>query len=505
MKTQRLFHWVIAGLVVVLFQTTFSFVPVSYIARGSSILTNRPLYATKPSTLDVAVVGGGPSGLLLTHLLLLDENIKVTLFEGRADPRSKDTEQRAYALGIGIRGRSSIRQVDEELWQAVKRRGFESERFQLHVGGLVIPLRSEKDGGDGVEPSLLTFQSELCAALAEELERRHITGGRLKLNFGTKVKACDLDAMRVIVDTGDRISEKNSFDLIVGCDGVNSQVRSAIEEAFPAFESSKEQLPGEFKVIRLDSVPPKVDPMSVSLILPKKGSSGAFVEPTGDDGSCCILFSGRGDTLILSETKNRTAVVEALEGAFPQWEGFHEKIATQLMSQPTTGTASSVVCNIYNFADKAALAGDAAHATGGVSGQGVNSALVDSVVLAQCIREYRNDLAEGLLEYSCLQVPEGKALNDLSFGPKPKRFKAIRWALRNARDTLFRGRWGIGRPPLQTRLTTDLTSFSDIRRERDVYYDALFPSDKEFRSKLAALHDKAFAKTGANEDLASKK
>jgi kynurenine 3-monooxygenase len=499
MKTQRI-HCVITGLVVA-FRTTLSFVPNT---RRGTMRSKHQLNAARPSSLNVGVVGGGPSGLLLTHLLLLDETIKVTVFESREDSRIKDTEQRAYALGIGIRGRSSIRQVDEGLWQAVKRRGFESERFQLHVGGFVIPLRSEEDGGDGVEPSLLAFQSELCAGLTEELERRHIDGGRLKLKFGTKVKACDLEAMEVIVENDHSMLEKNSFDLIVGCDGVNSPVRTAMKEVFPAFEAIKERLPGEFRVVRLDKVPPKVDPASVSLILPRKGSSGAFVEPTGEDGSCCILFSGRGDTPILREKKNITAVVEALEGAFPQWEGFHETIAAQIIAQPATGTASSVVCNIYNFGDKAALAGDAAHATGGVSGQGVNSALVDSVVLAKCIRENREDLAQGLLEYSCLQVPEGKALYDLSFGPKPKGLKGIQWAFRNARDTLFRGRWGIGRPPLQTQLTTDLTSFSDIRRERDMYYDEAFPSDEEFRAELAAIHGKSLTKAEVSKPITAK-
>jgi kynurenine 3-monooxygenase len=433
--------------------------------------------------LDIAVVGAGPSGLLLSHLLLQQENTKVTLLDGRSDPRRKETEQRAYALGLGIRGRAAIRHVDEDLWQAVKQRGFESERFQLHIGSLVIPLRSEKDGGGGLEPSLLTFQSELCAALTDELESRHRSSGRLQLYFDTKVDDCDLDAMKLNTDNGGKNMNMGRFDLIVGCDGVNSAVRSAMGRAFPAFETTQERLPGEFKVVRLSSVPPKVDPTAVSLIIP----GGAFVEPTGN-GGCCILFNGKEDSPLLSETKNATAVVEALQGAFPQWEGFHETIAEQLMAQKVTGSASSVVCNTYHYSDKVALAGDAAHATGGVSGQGVNSALQDSFVLAECIQQNRNNLGEALLMYSQRQVPEGKALYDLSFGPKPKGLMGIRWALRNARDTLFRGKFGIGESPLQTRLTTVLTPFAEIRRERDAFYDAPFPEESEFREILTSLH-----------------
>lgn len=447
------------------------------------------LFAEK---LNIAVIGGGPSGLLLSHLLLRDDDIKVSIFESRDDPRIKGAEQRAYALGLGIRGRTAIRQVDEELWQAIRERGYESERFQLHIGGFVIPLRSEKDGNpdNGSEPSVLIYQSELCAGLIDELERRHGKNDRLEMKFGTRVISCDLKAMEVTSE-----SDSQTFDLIIGCDGVNSIVRNSMSEAFQAFESSMQDLPGNFKVIRMNEIPPNVDPKAVSLILPRKGSTSAFVEPTGKDGSCCILFAGRDDASILKETSNVTAVEEELIQAFPEWKGFHNSIAEGLVSQTAPGIASSVVCNIYNFGGKSVLAGDACHATGGVSGQGVNSALVDSAVLADCIAQYRDDMSTALLEYSVRQVPEGKALYDLSFGPKPKGMKGLIWAARSARDTLFRGRFGIGRPPLQTRLTTDLSSFASIRREVDKFYEDLFPSDEDFRRRLSSLHKSAMRMT----------
>ncbi|KAG7364393.1 kynurenine 3-monooxygenase [Nitzschia inconspicua] len=464
--------------------------PLSSVSANNEIL---PL-------LKIGIVGAGPSGLLLAHLLLQQENITVTLFESRSDPRSKNAEQRAYALGIGIRGRTAIRQVDEDLWQTVKKRGFESERFQLHVGGLVIPLRSEKDASnnkDGltVEPSVLTYQTDLCGVLLDELERRFQGSGRLNMYFQTTINECNLDSMTLSLGNEGKdliqppLADK-SYDIIVGADGVNSKVRNSIRQSHPSFQTNKESLPGEFKVVRVDKGPPKVDPASVSLILPKSGSTTAFVEPTGLDGSCCILFAGGGESAILSERMNKTAIVEELQTAFPQWKAISESMASQLMSQIKTG-ASSVVCNTYHYNDKAVLIGDAAHATGGVSGQGVNSALQDCVVLAECIRSNRNNLENALLSYSKSQVLEGKALYDLSFGPKPEGMKAWIWAFLSVRDTIFRGRLGIGRPPLQTRLTTTLTPFSVIRRENDYFYSEPFPSNAEIQENVLALHEDA--------------
>merc|ERR1712238_400863 len=126
-----------------------------------------------------------------------------------------------------------------------------------------------------------------------------------------------------------------------------------------------------------------------------------------------------------------------------------------------------------------------------------------------------------LLEYSVRQVPEGQALYDLSFGPKPQGFiPKCRWIFKNIQDAVFRGRvfklFGIqvqvGEMPLQTRLSSELTPFAEIRREREEFYCSTststntnttsttttnnnknnhlsFPSDQEFREQLSMLHD----------------
>ena len=131
-------------------------------------------HSEKEWDLNVAIVGAGPSGLLLAHKLLRS-NIPVAnidVFESRADPRDLQKQQgsRAYALGLGIRGRSAIRTVDEELWAAVKERGFECERFRLHLSQkLNVKLR---DREEGVEPSVLIYQTDLCSGLLDELETR---------------------------------------------------------------------------------------------------------------------------------------------------------------------------------------------------------------------------------------------------------------------------------------------------------------------------------------------
>ena len=192
------------------------------------------------------IVGGGPSGLLLAHRLL-DAGGSVSLLEGRPDPRTPDyLEGRAYALGLGLRGRTAIRTADEALWQAVASSGFPADRFTLHLGPqLKVDLRTP--GDSNAEPSILIYQSDLCAALLDEMLQRH-GGSRLTTAFGARVTACDplTGSVTYLDAAGEECTA--SADMVAGCDGVNSVVRRGIGAAAPAFRAETTPLPGNLKV-----------------------------------------------------------------------------------------------------------------------------------------------------------------------------------------------------------------------------------------------------------------
>lgn len=245
-------------------------------------------------------------------------------------------------------------------------------------------------------------------------------------------------------------------------------------------------------------MPPALDPTAVALILPKAGTLTAFVEPTSKGGAC-VLFAGNNSTDTLFTSTNTTELKLTIEDRYPKLIGADlDEAAAQLVAVPETSKAGLVRCNIYHLSNVAAVVGDAAHATGGVSGQGVNSALMDSAVLADCLLKNYDasskfaSLRKAFLEYSTKQVPEGEALYDLSFGPKPKSVtKRITSTLAQVLDFVFKGRFGLGRQPLQTLLTTSLKSFTDIRTELNGRYDEDFPTKSDWKEKIAALDQKA--------------
>ena len=272
-------------------------------------------------------------------------------------------------------------------------------------------------------------------------------------------------------------------------------------------------------------MPPKLDPSSIHLIVGSGGCS-AFVEPTAN-GRCCVLFARRGTTsgsttdskdrisnisttlddlfLSISSNTNIDLIAQDISQRFPLLEGLNfTDIAIQLANQRPSVT-SSVKCNVYHAGNLAVLVGDAAHATGGVSGQGCNSALVDSAVLADQLEESfrststttnstdkEHKIQNALLKYSQKQVPEGLALYDLAFGQRSDKngWKSIWISLNSLLDTIFGGKFGIGRPPLQTLLTTSVAPFSDIRRNRQDLYTEPFPDEEYFNTVIESLSKK---------------
>jgi len=404
----------------------------------------------------------------------------------------------------------------------VKRVGFECDKFRLHVNDKVgVQLRDDErqrmmTTGD-LEPSVLLYQSDLCAALLEDLERRFGDGSReegggrrLNVRWGsgvTEVDTRDGNVVRCDARDGSTTTTEERYDLVVGCDGFNSAVRRSVEKQSPrgTFASEVEKLPGVYKAVTCSFMPPKLDPGSIHLVLAGKGSGvedelswirNAFVEPTAN-GTACILFAGSSAPDSVSSLLDEGAVgrlSDELAKRFPLLEGLDMEDMTRQLLRRNAGSASSVKCNIYHY-EAVALCGDAAHATGGVSGQGCNSALIDATVLVDCLTRFYDpkdkaaSIRAALEEYSCRQVPEGNALYDLSFGDKSLSiWRRVLVSLYNLVDTLFGGRFGMGKPMLQTILGQTLKPFAEIRRDREWAYEDDFPTQEEWEKKLKNIY-----------------
>jgi len=475
---------------------------------------------------NVLIVGAGPAGLLAAHHLLRNGEpgaFKVTIAERRADPRaSEQASLRSYSLGLGVRGRTAIKKAGDDLWDLVRKNGVECEKFSLHIGKRVIQIRQESPVLI-TEPSVLINRADLCAALLEGFDAPGCAEAP-RLRFETKCVSVDTGVKQVVVETAGGARETIKYDVLLGADGVNSKVRDAmLAAAGSSVQFAQAPLNGTLKTIH-QPMPAALDPLSVhamgaAIAPPAEGeqgaqSSGASTKPAERIGlfwvpernrttlatSACALINWDPTTVPTSLLAEETpeGVQRILNAAFPQLEGgITLDSARQFLEQTPAVNFVNKLSSYHDAAAAIALLGDAAHCTGGASGQGCNSALEDAAILAELLIEQDPDAAlrdagdlavtfgypdAALREFSKRRVAQGHALLDLAVTANSPKAPLLRVAY-----LLVNGLEGLGHkffprvvsPPTQNLLTQTDLPFTEIYRRKAWILDLVRASNKK--------------------------
>jgi p-hydroxybenzoate 3-monooxygenase len=168
----------------------------------------------------IGIVGGGPAGLMLSHLLAL-QGIDSVVVDNRTRPEIEQT------IRAGILERDSVRLLSESgVSDRVLREGHEHEGIELAFGGGGHRI----DFADLVGASVWLYpQTDVFVDLADARAR---DGGDVR--FGARdVSVSDLTSDRPVVTftDADGIAQEVRCDYLVGADGSRSLCRREIPEA----------------------------------------------------------------------------------------------------------------------------------------------------------------------------------------------------------------------------------------------------------------------------------
>ena len=403
--------------------------------RDNQHLPLDSLLATKTSRMSsesfrVGIVGGGLVGAL-EACLLARRGFDVTLFESRHDGRNEPSYYgRSINLAISLRGRS-----------ALKRLGYD-----YVVDERAIPMKARMIHNKSGDTNAIPYDPD--GRCIYSIERAGLNN--FLLDKAEQVHKIDIKFNHVLVDmnaeTGElafKIRQSNSsdskdkvendnnkmlhyykFDLVLGCDGARSSVRSLLARQSQQMETSQTFIEHGYLELRID---PNADgsyklPPNYLHIWPR-GQYMMIALPNKDSSFTCTLFM---PYKILGEIQDPEKALDFFRRQFnDSVDLIGEQRIMETLANIRPSSLISIKCKPYHHKDKVALLGDSAHAMVPFYGQGMNCGFEDCLTLDELFDQFevswgntekadREKVGLILQEYTNRRCPNGQAMCELA-------------------------------------------------------------------------------------------
>ncbi|XRB20880.1 FAD-binding domain-containing protein [Pseudoscourfieldia marina] len=359
---------------------------------------------------NVLVVGAGPVGTTAACLLSdrLGPSASVTILERRSDPTRMDDASRMsarlYPMALNERSFDALARARlEDIQGGHKLRGFAVLTKEGRVKQFNLPGQDEDKR---ILIDWVTWTSNLITLARQKHPR-------INFQFDTPLRpsAFDVDAQTVTLDDGTVMK----YDLLVGADGANSVVRTALY----GDACTKVLYDGTNVGYRiLQGVDPSYLTNDMLRAIYDNDDNTARIFRCGSKKTSIVLFRScvdpsridamyTGTVALLSDATAYSETVHAIEG---------------LPHSVALAIAASNAANAHNPPSSfgqvrwmrefgkghVALVGDAAHSVTSSLGQGATTGLGSAVALADAINT--DDIAGSVSAYSASRAPQAHAL-----------------------------------------------------------------------------------------------
>jgi p-hydroxybenzoate 3-monooxygenase len=334
-----------------------------------------------PGRTQVGIVGAGPAGLVLSHLLHL-EGIDSVVVESRSRVEIEAT------LRAGVLEQGTVDLLTRSgVGERMRREGFVHHGIELRFDGQRHRIAlSELTGGRAI---MLYAQHEVI----KDLVKARLDAGGSIVFESRKVSIHDFDSRRPRIRfTSDRGEQELACDFIAGCDGFHGVCRASVP-AQARTEYARQYPFGWFGILA------KAAPYAPELIYAHHERGFSLVSTRSPEVQR-LYFQCDPDDDVANWPDDR--IWKELQTRLASDEGW--KLAPGVIFQKGIIAMRSFVLDPMQFGNLF-LAGDAAHIVPPTGAKGLNLAVADVHVLATAMTEFYASGRRNLLDrYSAVAL-----------------------------------------------------------------------------------------------------
>lgn len=406
----------------------------------------------------VLIAGAGPSGLAAALMCLHRGWTDIVLVERRADP-DRFERGKAFNYQLDGRGQAILEHIGVDA-DRLRRYGLPNDHFKLtqfspdgasKTSSPPILMPDRKTPYWMTRQNLLRMLQELLAERnrsgAATILYGHVLAGMEHGNHGNAV---------AVVNGPDNEELHYCADLILGCDGLGSQVRRGLEQVLPESNFGMTSFPSPSAGLRYKvlSLPPRFPVSGCEAGVHDHEMAYAFLSTYKDKDKRLALFAlpvpsateNRNMNIILPPDHEFWSLTSVEDVMAFLTEGFPQLPLTSLVTPQETEAFVNGAPGAFpepqfanrihaSFSDGEAatdvlLIGDAAHAFPPDLGMGVNSALEDLRVLNELLDQHAEQISTAAAVFAQVRLPENKALVRLVQSVHPYQYNQIPWRLK---------------------------------------------------------------------------
>lgn len=333
------------------------------------------------------VIGGGIAGPV-TAVALRKAGIDATVFEAYPGPAYNIGSE----LGFAPNGLAALDVIDAG--DAVRDVSLPLPRMRMSIGDKMIELPSSSDA----EPMRVVERSELHRVLHD-----HAIAAGVSIEHSKRLVRIDesADGVTAVFDDGTTASA----DILIGCDGVKSLVRSIIDPAAPDADYTGMIGFGGYAHI---STPVPVGTQTFAF-----GRNAYYLYwPTPDGRVAWGANLPRAEYMSLTqaqETSNADWLTLLRDVHAADHPGAELTRNTDPADFVAVGGLHIMPPVPHWFRDRLVLVGDAVHAPSNSTGQGASLAIESGIELARCLRDF-DDVPTAFAQYERLRRPRVEAI-----------------------------------------------------------------------------------------------